>query len=76
MDRLRLPDNMTSEYRLLPVEWLTGKKNSHPYNLVTLSKYLFSFYTVKKNYEIPGLFFTKPPRDWDCVHYSWAGRVW
>ena len=22
-NRLRLPDNMTSEYRLLPIEWLT-----------------------------------------------------
>ena len=22
-NRLRLPDNMTTEYRLLPIEWLT-----------------------------------------------------
>jgi len=37
---------------------------------------LIKRYTVKKYYENPGLFLTRPPRDRDWVHYSWPGRVW
>jgi len=32
-------------------------------------------YTVKRNYEVPGFFLTKPSWDWDWVNYSWPGRV-
>ena len=33
-------------------------------------------YTVRQNYEIPGLFLTKPSRDSDWANYSRPGRVW
>jgi len=33
-------------------------------------------YTVKKNYEFPGFFLTKPSRDMNLVNYSRPGRVW
>jgi hypothetical protein len=32
--------------------------------------------TVKKYDQIPGLFLTKPSRDWDWVDYSRPGKVW
>jgi len=32
-------------------------------------------YTVTKDYEIPGFFFTKPYWDWDWIYYSRPGKV-